>query len=203
MIRTALKFLQNELDAYISSRENDVAYSPGNIVALQSIASPEGNVNLDDTMHITMMLVSLEEERLIGKQPYYATLNDKEKIQINPPVEINLQVLFVAHNLNYETALRDISQVISFFQSHSVFQESNYPSLNAGAGDTSRKPWQRIERLALAIKNLSLEQQNNLWSMIGSKYIPSILYSVRMLTVFDTNTHRITHLINEISVQDQ
>ncbi len=202
MIRTALKFLQNELDAYICSRENDVSYSPGNIVALQSIASPDGKVNIDDTMHITMMLVSLEEERLIGKQPYYAPLNDREKIQLNPPVEINLQVLFIAHNSHYETALRDISQVISFFQSNTVFQESTYPALNAEAGDSSKKPWQTIERLALAIKNLSLEQQNNLWSMLGPKYIPSILYSVRMLTVFDRSARRIAPLIHEINVSD-
>ncbi|MEO6683082.1 MAG: DUF4255 domain-containing protein, partial [Ginsengibacter sp.] len=187
MIRTALKFLQNELDSYIVSRENDAAYSIGNVVALQSIAFPDGKINLDDTMHITMMLVSLEEELLLNKRPYFTVLNDQEKIRLNPPVEINLSILFVANNTHYETALRDLSHVISFFQSHVVFQGNTYPGLNDEVTDPAKKPWQTIEKLVLNIRNLTLEQQNNLWGMLGPKYLPSIVYSVRMLTVFDPN----------------
>lgn len=203
MIRTALKFLKNELDAYISSRENDAAYSPGNIVALQPIASPEGKVNLDDTMHITVMLVSLEEERLIGKQPYYAVLNEKERIQLNPPVEINLQVLFVANNSHYETALRDLSNVIGFFQSNTVFDTTKYPNLNAGASDLNKKPWQTIDKLIFRMKNLSSEQQNNLWSMVGSKYLPSIVYQIRMLTFFDNQAQSKAPVITGMQISEQ
>ena len=32
---------------------------------------------------------------------------------------------------------------------------------------------------------MGLEQQHYIWSMIGLRYLPSVIYKVRMLTVFE------------------
>ena len=114
MIRTTLEFIQKELEAYIVEREQDPAhYSNGHVVDLKSIVSPGGEVNLDDNFHITIMMVGLEEERREGKRPRYVEKEDKRIVKLNPPVELDLFILFVAHQSNYETALRDLSGVIS------------------------------------------------------------------------------------------
>ncbi len=189
MLRTALEFIKRELDAYIADRENDVAnYSPGSIVDLKSIVSVTGNVEFDNNKHIMMMLAGIEEERRVGKQPYIVPLDNNRFARLNPPVELDLFVLFIAYNNDYPTALRDVSDVIAFFQANSVFDEQRYPGLNAGVMDPANKPWQLIDRLSFRLLNFSFELQNNLWGMLGGKYLPSVIYKMNMLTVFDTKS---------------
>jgi len=204
MLRTTLEFIQKELEAYIVEREQDPAhYSNGHVVDLKSIVSPGGEVNLDDNFHITIMLVGLEEERREGKRPRYVEKEDKRILKLNPPVELDLFILFVAHQSNYETALRDLSGVISFFQSNSVFDEQRFPSLNSTVLDAENKPWRLIEKLIFNLYSLSFEQQNNLWAMLGSKYIPSVVYKMKMLTVFDTRSKEKISRITEIDLAEK
>lgn len=194
MIRTALEFIKKELDSYMVERENDPAnYTLGNVVDLKSIVLPNGNNDLDNNKHVTLMLTGIEEERREGKRPYLIPAADNKLMRLNPPVELDLFILFAAHSSDYATALRDLSNIVSFFQANAVFDESRYPSLNAGVSEPGNKPWQLIERLSCRLCNFSFEQQNNLWAMLGGKYIPSAAYKMNMLTVFDTKSkERIT-----------
>lgn len=204
MIRTTLEFIQKELEAYIVEREQDPPhYSKGKVVGLKSIIAPGGEVNLDDNFHITVMLVGLDEERREGKRPRFVEGEDKKIMKLNPPLELDLFILFVAHQSNYETALRDLSGVISFFQANSVFDELKYPSLNASVVDGETKPWRLIEKLIFNLYSLSFEQQNNLWAMLGSKYIPSVVYKMKMLTVFDTRSKEKISRITEIDIAEK
>ncbi len=185
MIRTSLEFVRAALDAYLVERENDTSYPPGS-VDLKSIVLPNGTIDITDTSHVTVMLVGLDEERREGKRPQYVPTDDKQLVKLNPPVEIDLCVLFVASNKDYPTALRDLSDVIAYFQANPVFDATKYPSLNASVDLPEKKPWQLITRLSFTLQSLTFEQQNNLWAMLGSKYIPSVVYRVKMLTVFET-----------------
>ena len=203
MIRTTLEFIQKELDAYIVEREQDPAhYTSGHVVDLNSIISPGGEMNLDDNFHITIMLVGLEEERREGKRPRIIEREDRQLLRLNPPVELDLFILFAAHQTNYETALRDLSDVLSFFQANPVFDEQRFPSLNSSVSDSESKPWRLIEKLIFDVYSLSFEQQNNLWAMLGSKYIPSVVYKVKMLTVFETRSKERASPITELDFNE-
>ncbi len=200
MIRTALEFVKKQLDAYIVEREQDAAnYNVNAVVELQSIVTPEGTFAAQDTSHITIMLAGLEEERREGKRPQYRPTDDKQFIKLNPPVELDLFVLIIAHKKDYGTALRDLSDTISFFQANPVFDQEKNPSLNAGVLEPDKKPWQLIERLVFSLYTLSFEQQNNLWAMLGSKYIPSVVYKMKMITVFETKGKEKTPAITEMN----
>jgi len=200
MIRTALEFIKKELENYIVDREQDLSiYSAGNVVDLKPIVLPNGNINITDSTHVTIMLVNIEEERREGKQSYYLPTDDKKFLKLNPPVEIDLFLLFVANNSDYPTALRDLSDVIEFFQSHSVFDSQKYPSLNASVTDPVNKVWQLIDRLSFKLVSLTFEQQNNLWGMLSSKYMPSAVYRVKMLTVFETKSDDKVAAITELN----
>jgi Pvc16 N-terminal domain len=203
MIRTALEFIKKQLDAYVVEREQDAAnYSKGNVVELQSLVAPDGTLNASDANHITVMLAGLDEERREGKRPQYKPTDDKQFIKLNPPVELDLYILFIAHKKDYVTALRDLSDVISFFQANPVFDQEKYPSLNATVLEPANKPWQLIERLVFNLHVLSFEQQNNLWAMLGSKYIPSAVYKVKMITVFETRGTEKTPAITEMNIKE-
>jgi hypothetical protein len=203
VIRTALEFIKKELDAYVVEKENDPAnYTSGNVVDLRSIVLPNGNINLDSNKHITVMLAGIEEERREGKRPYIIPTDDNRFLRLNPPIELDLLVLFAAHSSDYETALRDLSDVVGFFQSNPVFDEQKFPSMNSGVSEPGQKPWQLIERLSFRLCNFSFEQQNNLWAMLGGKYIPSALYKANMLTLFETKSREREEAITEIHFRE-
>ena len=187
MIRTALEFIKSELEAYFTERDA-ANYKPGEVVAIQAITKPDGSISFTDDNHITLMLVGIEEERREGKRPYYFPTDDKQFLRLNPPVEIDLYLLFAAHNSVYETALRDISNVVGFFQASPTFDQQKNAALNASVTEPGKAPWQLIDRLSFKLHTLSFEQQNNLWGMIGGKYLPHVVYKVNMLTVFDTKS---------------
>ena len=42
---------------------------------------------------------------------------------------------------------------------------------------------QVIEKLIVEMISLTFEQQNHMWGTLGAKYLPSVLYKVRMLVV--------------------
>jgi hypothetical protein len=181
------------------TREQDSAYTAGNVVDLKSIVSPNGAVNITDTTHVTVMLVGIDEERREGRRPHYIPTDDKQFFRLSPPVELDLFVLFAAHNTDYETALRDLSDVVGFFQANPVFDADKYPGLNASVAKPTEKPWQLIERLSFILYSLTFEQQNNLWAMLGSKYIPSVVYRVKMLTFFETKSNAKVASVSELN----
>lgn len=96
------------------------------------------------------------------------------------PVHLNLFVMVAASfdGKNYLEALRMISAAILYFQKNPVFDHQSHPDLDA-----------RIERLILEIENLNRQELNNLWSVLNAKYVPSVLYKVRMVS-FDSQDIR-------------
>ncbi len=198
MIRTALAFIKNELDAYIVERENDPeSYRPEDVVALQPITLHDGSLSPMDK-HIMVVLVGVNETCLEGKRPYYIPTDDKQFYKLHPPVELDLFVLFAANEKDYPLALRDLSDVVSFFQSNPVFDAQKYPTLNEDAKKPDTMPWQTIERLSCSIYNTTFEQLNNLWAMHGGKFMPSIVYKISMLTVFETKSKEKVPSITEL-----
>ena len=90
-------------------------------------------------------------------------------------IRFNVFLLFAAHyphasgSHNYNDGLRALSGVISFFQANNFFDHKNTPTLPPN-----------IEKLVVEHYSLTLEQQNHLWGAIGAKYLPSVLYKVRL-----------------------
>ena len=151
---------------------------------------------------LTMSLVNIEEERTINNNLNYSrqsqSLNYAYK---NPPVFLNLYILFASNSDNsgdkgdsdnYYVGLQKISFVVQFFQNQNVFTPQNTPCL-AGSG---------IEELIFDLRTLSFQDLNNLWGVLGSKYLPSVLYKVRMLCINENFNEGAVSIINNIMVND-
>jgi hypothetical protein len=201
MIRTALEFLKDELEAYFTERD-PINYKAGNVVAVQAISKPDGTIAYSDEHHITLMLIGIEEERREGKRPHYIPTDDKKFLRLSPPVEIDIHILVAAHYSVYETALRDLSNAIGFFQANPVFDKAKNATLNALVKEPDKQPWLLIERMSMKLQTLSYEQQNNLWGMTGAKYLPSAVYKASMLTMFDTRSKEKVAAVTELNLQD-
>lgn len=121
---------------------------------------------------IVLSLISLEEERVLKSQDNYIRTPDGRTQIANPEIKLNLYILFAAHfsNSNYDEALKFLGWVISYFQANSVFDSTTHAALDPD-----------VRRIVLELYTLPMEQQSQLWQSLGGKFLPSVMYKVRLL----------------------
>lgn len=183
---------------YISVKINSAFFTPGgsprvilgNIATLNDAGVTESNVLLS--------LVNIEEE-ILRRDPENYFKRDPSVIYKNPPMHFNTTIAFGAYlpnqnNLgtNYEGSIAKIQKVIGFFQRQNVFERTNFPDLPNG-----------IEKLNFELVNLNLEQLHHLWSMLGGKYIPSVVYKMRMVAIDEALESAEAPLISQIIIDDK
>ena len=77
-----------------------------------------------------------------------------------------------------------------FFQSHKVF-EVQMPNTS----DSSKR-----FKIHMDLNDLALQEIFELWSNLGNKQFPFILYKARVLKVIDKDRFETTHLIEKTNV---
>ena len=171
MLDIALKFLEDQLNTDLRTRRG--SSSTLGQVKMSKLVDDEGKSAVtQDT--IGTSIINIEEERIFKSQvSEYAYTNGQHSV-LEPELKINLYVLFAANFKQYEEALKYISYVLMFFQSHPAFTREEYPALDP-----------RIEKLIVELQSLNYEQLNQIWTFIGGKQLPSVIYKVRMVSVQD------------------
>ena len=109
---------------------------------------------------------------------------------LEPEIKLNLHVMFAANFKQYDTALKYISYVLMYFQSHHYFSSEEYPALD-----------ERIGKLTMELQSLSYEQLNQVWAFIGGKQLLSVIYKVRMVILQDEAQMAIQPPITIINTQ--
>ena len=179
MIHTCLSFLTNELNEYLKLRTG----SPNvNRVFLTSVAT-EGSGVVIPAKSLGLSLINIEEDR-VYKDQKSTLINSMGNVEhLNPEIKLNLYVLISANFQNtldddstddYVEGLKQLSWIISFFQARNVFTPENSPKL------ADYDP--NLKKLVIELYSYSFEQLYNFWSVVGAKYLPSVLYKIRMLT---------------------
>lgn len=144
-------------------------------VVLSVLVNQDGTSPLLTENKIVITPVAFEQERIQTGSVTYQAAGSQVFEARNVPVHLNVSLLFAA-NFSGEylhEALRYLSLVISFFQGKHVFTLSNTPALQGTA----------IDKLVFELQNLTLQDKSHLWGMLGAKYIPSVLYKMRMVTI--------------------
>jgi Pvc16 N-terminal domain len=175
MIYHAIHCIETQLKA----NPPDINAAAGSISEISS-----GN-NTDNDIIIS--LINVEENR-ISRDPVNYTRVGTSLLLKNPAVHLNLTLMFTAlrSETAYGTALQNLQRVIQFFQSKYLFDHANTAELDPG-----------IEKLILEMVTISFEQLNQLWAVLGGKYLPSVIYRMRMVTI-DSITDQPADLITEI-----
>ena len=169
MIDTTLVFLSDQLNAYVARRFSYSSRDP--LVVVASLSSLDGTVPSDIDGKVVLTLVNVEREAAAGSTPQLRP-ESGGFARLAPPLHLNLYILVSAcFPGNYIQALKLLSAVVGYFQGKPTFA----PTL---AGFPPG-----LEKLTLEIVNLDPQGLNNLWAGLGGKYLPSVLYKARMLTV--------------------
>jgi hypothetical protein len=174
MLFDAMRLIQTALQDYISRTES--AFNSNSVVIVENIALAEqlGGSNSKLNGHVVMSLVNLQEEATLKNAPYYRVDNGRTIYQ-NPPVSLNLFILFsVLHN-QYETALKLLSRVVECFQLNAEISPYTTPV----PGSTALQE----VRVVLDLYSLTFEQLNHLWGALGGKQVPFVLYRARLVAI--------------------
>ncbi len=122
---------------------------------------------------LVLFLVGVEQDayahRAIGMG-----LNAQAQLRGSEPVFLNLLMMCAANfsGSNYPEALKFLSGAIHFFHERPVLDHQNTPGLD-----------QRLDKLVLNIENLSSAEMHSLWGIHSGRYLPSVLYRIRMVSI--------------------
>ncbi len=175
MIDQILDFLRSQVNNYLRVKL-DPAPPSGDAIVLYNVAhlgdggSTSGNNGTPPT-NAFITLVNIEENRIL-KSHDHTVRNGTSLSYKNPEIYLNLYVLFSA-NLAYSESLKRMSLIIRFFQHQPVFTPVAHPELSGF----------NVEKLQVELHSMSFEQLNHLWSILGGKYLPSVMYKVRQITI--------------------
>ena len=165
MINEALTFLKNQVNDYLKVKTGEE-----NKLTTSNIVAQNGESLITD---LGLTLVRIEEEKIHKSQKFYQETGNRTTKYVNPEIRLNLYLLFTANfGKNYQEALKFLSHVVTFFQGKNLFDHQNSPTLH-----------EKIEKLIAELYSMSFEQQNHLWGTLGAKYIPSVMYKVKMLAI--------------------
>lgn len=144
------------------------------VVVVSNLQEVGGSSVVLSANKVVLFLSSIERDTLAHRATNPPGPVTRGIVQNVPPVYLNLLVMCAANfsGSHYPEALKFLSSAIVFFQGNPVFDHQNTPDMDA-----------RLERLALNMENLSSQEMHSLWSIHGGRYLPSVLFRVRMITL--------------------
>ena len=176
MIDAAISHIAGQLNQYLK-RTFDLNED---VVVISNILEQDGTVATNVDNKLAIFLINVEKDTVPFRSQHSEARGLDRSIVSYPPIYLNLYLMVAGHfnGSNYPEALKFLSNTISFFQRRPVFDHENSPDLD-----------NRIDRLVLDIENLNIKDLSTLWSAITGKYLPSIIYKVRMVA-FDSGDVR-------------
>ena len=172
MIDIFLEELKERVNSYLN-QQLTVSNPSNNNIVVGDISRKETPIvdNSPDTDNskICLTLVNIEEETTL-KNNYPVRKEGSSFIKEQSAVYINVYLLFSSNYENYSEGVKQLSRVIQFFQ----FNKKMSLFIN-----------ETIE-VRLNLHNIGFENLNNLWTVLGGRYLPSVMYKARLLLFQET-----------------
>ncbi|NTW50990.1 MAG: DUF4255 domain-containing protein [Chlorobiaceae bacterium] len=194
MIYRSLKFLAGQLGTYFNGQEKPGGLAAVPIPILQNVSRLDEQ-EMKKANNVFLTLVNLSEEATMKNIPGNYVVNSNEAHYDNPPVNMNLYLLFSVCMPSYEHALIYLSHTITFFQGKCSFTRQNSVTTQEGLPDDFH--------IILDLYSLTFEQANYLWSTLGGKQHPFVCYKVRLLQMKRDNTRETRGVIRQVRIDDQ
>jgi hypothetical protein len=160
-------YLQNKLS--LLPTEDAIILS--NVSQLNE-TQPSSGGNDVDPQNAFISLINIEEDRISKSPENFVRALDGSITYKSPKIFLNLYLLFAVNLSSYPESLKRLSYIIQFFQYQNVFTPLSSPSLPEG-----------VDELILDLMTLSYQDLNNLWGILGSRYLPSVMYKMRLISI--------------------
>ncbi|WP_196893065.1 DUF4255 domain-containing protein [Aureivirga marina] len=191
MLNDVINIITEELNQFIRLQNN---LTEKKVIAT-TISSQNGSIAIKEENKILLTLVDINKETVVGNQREYIRTENGGFRPKRRDLHLNLTILFSAYfnETNYLEALKYLSNVISFFHAKPVFTTEN----------TSRMANTSIQKLTFHLHHSDSNTKNNMWSNLGAKYMPSVLYKVSMAIFEDTTIRAEIPEIKDVNVDKE
>ena len=166
MLEKALNCIADDLNAHFQRNRP----SSDSLVKVSSLADKSGSSAAAVEEKIVLQIVALDEERNI-QEPAPARGGATVAIGTGP-IYLNLHVIFAATHGDYPSALQLLSDLIAYLKAKPVFDRRNTPAMPEG-----------LRQLNFHLERLDYADLSNLWGYLGTSYLPSVNYTIRMVAV--------------------
>ncbi|WP_297338276.1 DUF4255 domain-containing protein [Algoriphagus sp.] len=158
-----------------------------NKVVVSSLLDNSGSIPVELEDRIVCFLLSVEEETALKNKSSRQMGSGSGFLDKSSPLFLNIHLVFCANfkSKNYLEGLNYISQILSFFQHQRVMSAGAIPGIS-----------KRVEKVTFELCNLSYDNISQVWSAIGSKLLPSVIYKVGLVVFDETPVKGITPAIS-------
>lgn len=169
MIDRALELVAARLNQHLRVR----LHSDEDLVVLTNVVDANGSPTqlIDDKL--ALFVVNIEKDSLSRAPRPRRMPGDRFAIH-REPLRLNLQVMLAAGYTegNYPQALKHISAAVKYLQANAVIDHGNAPEMDQG-----------LQRITMEIQNLPTQELSHLWGVLGGRYLPSVLYTLRTVSI--------------------
>ena len=158
-----------------------------NIFFRTKLKIQEDKAELSGIINQDGSLASLSENKVlitllnIEKEPFSASSH----IVGRQKLSLNLLVIFSCHfsNSNYSEGLRFLDLIITYFEENYTLEAQNIYDGN--------------NKIKIEIETSNIDNVHNIWATIGAKYLPSVVYKLRMIVVDSNNISAFTPAVQK------
>jgi hypothetical protein len=184
MIAQSLQFTRDVLDQFLRNRF-DLDESK---VIMNNLIESNGSIPQSNQNKVVLSVINIEQETLkayYGRNKMLAGGNYADR---SPSERFNIDLLICANFDDYAETLRFLDAVILFFQVHSYLDANAFSTIPPG-----------LTRLEFDIEKINYVQMQGLWTAMGAKYLPSVLYQMRLMTYQGNQPDQIMPAISQTS----
>lgn len=160
------------------------------IEALNIATLNDGDEFFETSFPIILSIVNVEEDRMMKNQPEYFKKSENQISKYkNPTQYLVLSLLFASYNkvtYKYLDGIDNLNTILVFFQQHnSFFYKNDDTELITLENFYQKKESEKelYQKVTMEIVSLSTEQLYQMWSCLGSKYMPSMLFKMRLCMI--------------------
>jgi hypothetical protein len=163
MIDSVLLFVLDELNVFLSSRFQ----SSEKHAVLSNVVELDGSESLAIEDKLILSFVNIQREG--GRPAPVPQLSPGSHAASGREFTISLLISANLGGHHYAGSLQLLSAAIRFFEDRAVLPATLSPDLPP-----------EIERISVEMANMTFQELENLWSLLGGRYLPSALYKVRV-----------------------
>jgi len=141
-------------------------------VLLNNLIQGNGSLPQQNSNKIIISLINIEKETARPFSNWNQSVMDDKFAAINLAERYNLDILVSANFDSYSETLHFLDEVMLFFQANHVLDASTSSGMPEG-----------IPKLEFEIEKITYHQMQSLWTAMGAKYQPSIVYKMRMVSI--------------------
>lgn len=168
MIDQALSFTNNVLDQFLKNR---FALDESRVV-LNNLIEGNGSIPTINQNKVVISLINIEKETSRPFYPRNQKLTEGSYADISPFERYNLDLLISSNFDDYTETLKFLTATITFFQANNCLDATTHSNIPQG-----------LNKLEFDIEKVTYHNMQSLWTAMGAKYQPSVIYKMRLVTI--------------------